>query len=154
MTSGLARLPQGTRERSTRQKRALAAILDASDGFRSAQDLFAELRAGGQNVGLTTVYNQLRAMAGSGDVDVLRGADGETRYRRCGSGHHHHLVCRQCGRTVEVGGQEAERWAAQVAASHGFSDVTHIVEILGTCAQCAADSRKLSPAGHLDAPVL
>jgi len=138
VTGSPAGLPRGTRERSTRQKRALAAILDTSDGFRSAQDLFTELRAGGQNVGLTTVYNQLRALAGSGEVDVLRAEDGETRYRRCGAGHHHHLVCRQCGRTVEVGGQEAERWAAQVAASHGFSDVTHIVEILGTCAQCAS----------------
>ena len=130
----LARAPQG---RSTRQKRALAAILDASDGFRSAQDLFAELRARGENAGLTTVYNQLRALAGSGAVDALRGEDGETRYRRCGAGHHHHLVCRQCGRTVEVEGQEAERWAASVASSHGFVDVSHTVEILGTCGQCA-----------------
>ncbi|HEY5356899.1 MAG TPA: transcriptional repressor [Streptosporangiaceae bacterium] len=138
VTGGSGALPRAPQERSTRQKRALAAILDASDGFRSAQDLFTELRTGGQNVGLTTVYNQLRALADSGEVDVLRAEDGETRYRRCGTGHHHHLVCRQCGRTVEVEGQEAERWAAQVAASHGFSDVTHTVEIVGTCGQCAS----------------
>ncbi len=126
-------------ERSTRQKRALAAILDARDAFRSAQELHAELRTAGQNVGLTTVYHQLRALADSGEVDVLRTEDGETRYRRCDTGHHHHhLVCRGCGRTVEVEDTQAERWAAQVAASHGFSDVTHTLEILGTCAQCAA----------------
>ena len=51
-----ARAPQ---ERSTRQKRALAAVLEAADTFRSAQELFTELRARGENVGLTTVYNQL-----------------------------------------------------------------------------------------------
>ena len=62
-----SRAPQ---ERSTRQKRALAAILESSDGFRSAQDLFTELRARGENVGLTTVYNQLRALAEAGDIDV------------------------------------------------------------------------------------
>ena len=125
--------------RSTRQKRALAAILDASDGFRSAQDLFTELRQRGENVGLTTVYTQLRALADNGEVDALRADDGETLYRRCDSGHHHHhLVCRRCGRTIEVEGPEVERWAARVAESHGFAEATHTVEILGTCGSCSA----------------
>jgi len=129
------RAPQ---ERSTRQKRALAAILESSAGFRSAQDLHAELQARGENVGLTTVYNQLRTLAETGDLDALRADDGETRYRRCDTEHHHHhLVCRRCGRTVEVEGPEVERWAARVADIHGFVDVTHTVEVLGTCAQCA-----------------
>lgn len=124
-------------ERSTRQKRALAAVLDASDTFRSAQELFAELRARGETVGLTTVYNQLRALADSGDVDVLRSDDGESLYRRCATGdHHHHLVCRRCGRTVEVEGPEVERWAARVAAENEFVEVGHTLEIFGTCAAC------------------
>ncbi len=126
-------------ERSTRQKRALAAVLDASPSFRSAQDLFSELRAQGEHVGLTTVYNQLRALAENGEVDALRAADGETLYRRCETGrHHHHLVCRVCGRTVEVEGPEVERWATGVADAHGFADVTHTLEVIGTCADCAA----------------
>jgi Fur family ferric uptake transcriptional regulator len=137
-TAGPGRPGRAAPGRSTPQKRALAAILDASGGFRSAQDLFAELRARGENVGLTTVYHQLRALADAGEVDALRGEDGETRYRRCGTGHHHHLVCRRCGRTVEVEGRETERWAASVAARHGFADVSHTVEILGTCGQCGA----------------
>ncbi len=128
-------------ERSTRQKRALAAVLDASDSFRSAQELFSELRAQGENVGLTTVYNQLRALAEVGEVDALRADDGETLYRRCITGqHHHHLVCRQCGRTVEVEGPEVESWADRVAEVHEFVDVSHTLEIFGTCRAC-------SPAG-------
>lgn len=127
-----------TQERSTPQKRALAALLDVSDGFRSAQDLFAELRADGQNVGLTTVYNQLRVLTDAGEVDALRTEDGETLYRRCRSDrHHHHLVCRKCGRTVEVEGPAVERWADKVALDHGFSDVEHTLEIVGTCEPCA-----------------
>lgn len=135
MTALPRREPQ---ERSTRQKRALAAVLDASDGFRSAQDLHAELRARGENVALTTVYNQVRALADAGEIDALRGDDGETRYRRCSTdGHHHHLVCRQCGRAVEVAGPEVERWATLTADRHGFTDVAHTVEILGTCPDCS-----------------
>lgn len=125
-------------ERSTRQKRALAAALAESEQFRSAQDLFAELRTQGENVGLTTIYNQLRALAEAGEVDSLRTNTGETLYRRCNTGtHHHHLVCRDCGATVEVEGPEVERWADDTATRHGFVDITHTIEILGLCTQCA-----------------
>lgn len=126
-------------QRDTRQKRALAAVLDGSDSFRSAQDLYGELQTQGQNVALTTVYNQLRALAEAGEVDTLRNVEGETLYRRCGSDHHHHhLVCRSCGSTVEVEGPEVERWADRVAGRHGFVDIAHTLEIIGTCASCAA----------------
>jgi Fur family ferric uptake transcriptional regulator len=128
---------RGPSERSTRQKRALASVLDASDTFRSAQELHAELRASGETVGLTTVYNQLRALADSGEVDVLRSAEGESLYRRCATGdHHHHLVCRRCGRTIEVEGPEVERWASRVAAQNDFVEVGHTLEVFGTCAAC------------------
>jgi Fur family transcriptional regulator, ferric uptake regulator len=128
------RAPQ---ERSTRQKRALAGALESSDTFRSAQELYTELRASGENVGLTTVYNQLRALAESGEVDVLRSDEGESLYRRCATGdHHHHLVCRRCGRTVEVEGPEVERWAERVANENGFVGVSHTLEVFGTCAEC------------------
>lgn len=125
-------------ERSTRQKRALAAALAESDVFRSAQDLHAELRARGETVGLTTVYSQLRALADAGQVDVLRSDEGETLYRRCMTDeHHHHLVCRDCGRTVEVEGPEVERWAEHTAELHHFVDVRHTLEIVGTCPTCS-----------------
>ncbi len=124
--------------RSTRQKRALAAVIDEAQEFRSAQELHEELRARGKAVGLTTVYNQLRVLAEAGLVDTVRSPEGETLYRRCGtSAHHHHLVCRVCGRTVEVAGNTVERWASKVAAEAGFVDVVHTLEVVGTCAECA-----------------
>ena len=129
-------------ERSTRQKRAIASALASSDTFRSAQELFNELRARGENVGLTTVYAQLRALAEAGELDVLRSDEGEFRYRRCVTeDHHHHLVCRQCGQTVEVEGLEVEEWADRVASANGFVEVSHTVEVFGTCASCVGRSR-------------
>ena len=127
-------------ERSTRQKRALAGVLEESDTFRSAQEIFTVLRSRGENIGLTTVYNQLRGLSESGLVDVLRADDGELLYRRCSTAHHHHLTCRDCGRSVEVEGPEVERWADTVGAAHGFVGVTHTVEVFGTCAACAERS--------------
>jgi Fur family transcriptional regulator, ferric uptake regulator len=124
--------------RTTRQRTAVAELLERVDGFKSAQDLHDLLRHDGASVGLTTVYRHLQALADAGQVDVLRTDDGEAVYRRCPTAeHHHHLVCRTCGRSVEVDGPEVEAWAARVAEQHGFTDVTHTVEVFGTCASCA-----------------
>jgi Fur family ferric uptake transcriptional regulator len=123
--------------RTTRQRSALVALLDELDGFRSAQDLHALLRERGDSVGLATVYRTLQALVDDGQLDVLRGSDGEAAYRRCSPVHHHHLVCRSCGRTVEVADPPVERWAARTAADHGFSEVQHQVEVFGTCSPCA-----------------
>jgi Fur family ferric uptake transcriptional regulator len=129
--------PEMERQRSTRQQRALEDLLGTSSEFRSAQDLHAALRAAGARVGLTTVYSNLRALADGGSVDTLRTGEGETLYRRCGTEtHHHHLVCRSCGLTVEVEGLAVERWAESVAAAAGFVDASHTIEIVGTCAAC------------------
>ena len=124
-------------QRSTRQRAAVAALLEEIDEFRSAQDLFEVLRGRGEDVGLTTVYRTLQSLADAGEVDVLRFDSGEAFYRRCSSGHHHHLVCRDCGRTVEVTGPTVERWADKIAVEHGFTDVGHSLEIFGRCAACA-----------------
>ena len=122
--------------RSTRQRAAVNEILGELEEFRTAQQLHEELRRQGNSIGLTTVYRTLQALADTGNVDVIRRSDGEAAYRRCSTGHHHHLVCRSCGRTVEVSGPAVERWANAVAAEHSFRDVSHELEIFGTCSNC------------------
>jgi Fur family ferric uptake transcriptional regulator len=122
--------------RPTRQQAAVIDQLGATEDFTSAQDLHARLRAAGAQVGLATVYRTLASLAAAGDVDTIRTDEGEAVYRRCSTGHHHHLVCRSCGRTVEIEGPDVERWADRVAAEHGFTDVAHTLEIFGTCEGC------------------
>jgi Fur family transcriptional regulator, ferric uptake regulator len=122
--------------RNTRQRSAVSALLGEVEGFHSAQDLHAMLRDRGERVGLTTVYRTLQGLADAGEVDVMRPPGGEHLYRRCSDGHHHHLVCRHCGGTVEVDGPAVETWAERVAAQHGYADVSHTVEIFGTCPAC------------------
>ena len=126
--------------RKTAQGSAVREALASIGGFSSAQEVYARLRASGQAVGLTTVYRHLQALADSGTVDVIRSADGEATYRMCGAAadrHHHHLVCRQCGRAEEVEGPAVEKWAASVAEQYGYTDIEHTVEVFGTCADCA-----------------
>ena len=129
----------GTRVRGTRQAEALSSALDSLSGFCSAQQIHAELRRQGEQIGLTTVYRHLQVLSEDGRVDTIRDQSGETLYRRCRSNaHHHHLTCRNCGRSVEVEGRAVERWAEQVASEAGFADVDHTVELFGLCPECVA----------------
>ena len=123
---------------ATRQGEAINEVLDEVPEFRTPQEIHAELRQRGRRVGLTTVYRHVALLADRGAVDVLRTGSGQTVYRRCAAeSHHHHLICRSCGRTVEFEGPEVERWAEAVARAARFQDVSHTVEIFGTCDDCA-----------------
>jgi Fur family transcriptional regulator, ferric uptake regulator len=129
----------GPGRRSTRQRSAISAILAQSPGFRSAQALHQLLRAQGQKIGLATVYRTLHSLTLAGECDVIRSGQGETLYRRCATrAHHHHLVCRHCGRTAEITSPAVARWIAQAAAAHGYRDIEHVIEIAGTCPACTA----------------
>lgn len=128
--------------RMTPQRAAIFALMREETAFVSAQDLHDRLAETGVKIGLATVYRNLQAMVESGEVDALRPEGSETQlFRYCSEdGHHHHLVCRQCGRTEEVGGNVVEKWAEKVGADAGFTDVSHSVELFGTCATCAKSS--------------
>jgi Fur family transcriptional regulator, ferric uptake regulator len=122
--------------RTTRQRQAVQTALNEAETFSTAQDLHEWLRAQGTKVGLATVYRSLQLMADSGEVDVIRNDAGEAYYRRCSAQHHHHLICRSCGRAVEVSGPAVEEWADRVAAENGFREVSHSVELFGVCGDC------------------
>jgi Fur family ferric uptake transcriptional regulator len=128
-------IPKATR--NTRQRGEVLALLQETRSAHSAQQMHLMLRQRGAKVGLTTVYRTLQLLVDAGEVDGTRLPGGEQLFRLCSPTHHHHLVCRGCGRTVEVTGPAVERWADNVAAKHGFTDVGHTIEIFGTCAECA-----------------
>lgn len=127
------------RPRATRQRAAVHDILERTDGFRSAQQIHSALEAEGTRVGLATVYRNLTAMAEAGEIDQVRNAEGEALYRSCERPeHHHHIVCRSCGHTVEVSGGELEEWITSVSAAHGFTQMEHTAEFFGLCSACSA----------------
>ena len=133
-----AATPTETRGRNTAQRAAVLAVMGESARFRTAQDIYADLRAEGARVGLTTVYRHLQRLSDEGIIHSLQTPDRQTAYRLCTPVHHHHLVCTRCGAGVEIPGTEFEDWAADEASSRGYSSVTHKVEIFGTCPACSA----------------
>ena len=124
-------------QRNTWQRERVRDALADARGFVSAQALHATLREENTGIGLATVYRALSGLAAAGEADSLQSPDGEALYRACSStGHHHHLICRSCGLTVEIEATEVEAWARRTAAQHGFTEAEHIVDIFGLCASC------------------
>jgi Fur family ferric uptake transcriptional regulator len=123
-------------KRNTWQREAVRDALATTDGFVSAQALHAQMRDAGSAVGLATVYRALADLAAEGDADSLQ-QEGESLYRACTPGsHHHHLICRTCGRTVEISADPVEQWARDVAAANGFTRPNHVVDVFGYCPDC------------------
>jgi Fur family ferric uptake transcriptional regulator len=127
--------------RFTRQRAELIALLDDIGAFRTPLQIYRELRTRGAAVGLTTVYRNLQWLYDVGEIDAMRMPTGEQLFRRCGSAHHHHLVCRTCAAAVEVRSAAMERWAETMGSDNGFTDVSHTLEIFGLCAHCSPRTR-------------
>ena len=128
-------------KRNTWQREAVREALGTREGFVSAQSLHSALRDGGSSIGLATVYRALADLAVEGEADSLQ-QEGESLYRACTPGtHHHHLICRNCGLTVEIDADAVEQWARQVASEHGFTQPNHVVDVFGLCAECSALAR-------------
>jgi Fur family ferric uptake transcriptional regulator len=125
-------------ERSTRQQGAILEAIAGIDEFKSAQEIHLLLAKKKLKVGLATVYRTLQRMAEREEIDAIKSVDGETLYRHCGQneGHHHHLICRQCGLTKTVEGPAIESWTEKISKANGFSDVSHTVDVFGLCKSC------------------
>lgn len=125
-----------TQRRNTPQKAAVKHALGEATGFVSAQQLHQTLKKHGSAIGLATVYRALADLAAAGEADSLQSKEAEVLYRACTTSHHHHLICRKCGLTLEIEAQNLEKWADQVAKEHGFAEPSHNIDIFGICAGC------------------
>ena len=126
----------GPARRQTRQKDAVLHALGQAQGFVSAQQLHRQLTQHGSVIGLATVYRTLNTLVADGLADSLVNA-GESLFRDCSKDHHHHLICNGCGIAVEIEAEQAETWATKVAKDHGFTQVTHTIDIFGLCGACS-----------------
>ncbi len=131
--------------RLTPQKIAVRDALRSVPGFVGAQTLHAILENAGSRIGLATVYRALNELAEVGGADTVQTPTGETLFRGCATaGHHHHLVCRRCGTTVEVHSDAVEEWARAAAREHGFTDVGHVLDIYGVCVDCSSGTPRVT----------
>ena len=137
------RITKPAEARNTRQRRIIKATMEELGDFISAQDLHLTLANRKGHVSLATTYRVLQSLANAGELDSVKGVEGETLYRHCQvKDHHHHLLCRRCGTAIELEAPALEDWALAMGKQHGFSELEHVVEVTGYCPDCTLARRE------------
>ncbi|OZG64403.1 Fur family transcriptional regulator [Bifidobacterium hapali] len=134
------RAVQSPNPRITRPRMLIEQTLSELSRFATAQEITDILRNRGTRIGTTTAYRNLQMMASQGKLDVIH-LNGETLYRACvDHRHHHHIMCRNCGKTIEIEIPGLEQWIEQAATKLHYVNVAHELEIYGLCPHCARNA--------------
>jgi Fur family ferric uptake transcriptional regulator len=121
----------------TRPREWIASILAREPRFLSAAQIHERAQRLGMRVSLSTVYRTLDHLQAKGDVTTRAQSDGEATYMLCAPAqHHHHAICRGCGRVDDVDCSVTDRFAQSMRARHGFLIDEHAMEFFGTCRDC------------------
>lgn len=103
----------------------------------TAEELYDIVKKRDRTIGQATVYRVLKLLCEAGLAREVDFGDGVMRYEhQYGHQHHDHLVCRSCGRTVEVCDPVIEELQGRLAALHGFSLLDHEMYLYGLCEGC------------------
>jgi Fur family ferric uptake transcriptional regulator len=122
--------------RLTRPRRVLAELIQARGGAFSAADLANDARARRLGIGRATIFRAIELLEEIGALERIDLPTGEHAYVPCGPAHHHHVVCRRCGRSVEIGDLGLSSLARDVARSTGYRIDEHRFELFGLCPDC------------------
>jgi len=122
--------------RLTLPRRAVAALIDARDGAFSAADLVADARGQRLGIGRATIFRAIELLAEIGALERIDLPTGDHAYVPCGPAHHHHVVCRRCSRSVEIGDLGLAALARDIARKTGYRIDEHRLELFGLCPDC------------------
>lgn len=112
-------------------------VLENSDQRHlSAENVYQELLAAGEAIGLATVYRVLTQFEGAGLVIRHHFEGGQSVFELNRGGHHDHLVCVKCGVVVEFCDEIIEERQQAIAEEHGFIMQDHSLVIYGVCKRC------------------
>ena len=109
------------------------------EGHRSVEDIYRTVKAQDPRVGYTTVYRTMKLLAGCGLAREIDLADGITRYEHLFNHEHHdHMICMECGASIEFFNPEIESLQDAASEQLGFKVLDHKLQIYGVCRKCHA----------------
>jgi len=123
---------------STPAREQITGILRRERRYLSAAEIYAILKKNRAKVSLSTVYRTLDMLQTKGEASQRIDVRGEATYVMCAPTHHHHAICRSCGKVEELACEALERIAGELRSHHGFELDDHEMEFFGTCAACRA----------------
>jgi Fur family ferric uptake transcriptional regulator len=130
----------GLKHSKVREK--VAQLFLSSQRHLSVLEAFEKLKSRGEKVGYSTVYRTLNLLVKAGLAETVS-YHGETYYEnKSATGHHDHLVCQNCGRTIEFCSPDIEQLQARIAQRHNFRVTNHSLILYGQCSACQKRKEK------------
>ncbi|HEV2802684.1 MAG TPA: Fur family transcriptional regulator [Pyrinomonadaceae bacterium] len=125
----------------TAQRDLILEVFLRTEEHLSSEDLYRLVQKEDPEIGQTTVYRTLKLLTEAGLAREVRFGDGRTRYEHnYKHPHHDHLICTDCGKTIEFYSEELEAIQESIAAKHGFESTHHTLRMFGTCSDCRDNS--------------
>lgn len=122
--------------RLTPQRLMILSAIEESDSHISAEEIHARIVARYPNVNISTVYRTLELLKRLGLVTETDLGEGRVRYHPAEKGHHHHLVCQECGAIIDLDESLLTPLKSALLQEYEFvADLKHLA-ILGRCVNC------------------
>src|SRR5918996_2658092 len=118
--------------RDTTPRGAVVRAIAQKDRHFTAEELREQL----PKVGRATVYRSLKLLVEAGVLCRVLLEDGNLHYQLSHRGHHHHLLCVECGASQDLLGCDIEDQLTRVADAHDFHMSGHWLEVYGWCQKC------------------
>ena len=128
---------ESRRLKNTPHRRFVLKSFLEGEGHRSVEDVYRAVREKNSTIGYTTVYRAMKLLVDSGLARSVDLADGVTRYEPLyNHSHHDHLICTECGASIEFFNAEIEKAQDMASARLGFKVFDHRLQIYGLCKDC------------------
>ncbi len=130
----------------TAQRDLILEVFLRTEEHLSSEDLYRLVQQEDADIGQTTVYRTLKLLTDAGLAREVRFGDGRTRYEHnYKHPHHDHLICTNCGKTIEFFSADMEALQDQIAARHKFELTHHTLRMFGYCPECRKHRAKHQP---------
>jgi Fur family ferric uptake transcriptional regulator len=128
--------------RLTPQRTMIIAAVENSNDHISAEEIYAQVTEKYPDVNISTVYRTLDTLEELKLVTKTDFGDGRVRYHPAHKGHHHHLVCRECGRIIDLDEKVLSGLEERLLRDYNFiADLRHL-GIPGICIKCSRKNAK------------
>lgn len=121
----------------TSQRQLIVDVFLNIESHLSSEELYNFVKNKDKTIGQVTVYRTLKLLLESGIARESNFGDKITRFEHefCHE-HHHHLICEQCNKIIEIFNPQIEAIKESVARSEGFILNWHRMELFGVCPEC------------------
>jgi Fur family transcriptional regulator, ferric uptake regulator len=133
--------------RMTPQRMMIVAAIESAENHISAEDIFKQVVAKYPNVNVSTVYRTLELLEKLGLVTKTEMGVGHIVYHPLEKGHHHHLICRECGTVINLDEAVLASLKESLQRDYQFSAELRHLGIIGLCANCQQKSRNKAENG-------